>query len=311
MTASRGSLSESYYNRRIVKVAAIINPISGAGADVHAAERRTAMVREELDRRGLRGQIDLTTSAGHAHRLARRAADDQADLVIVWGGDGTVNEAGAALLDTDTALGLVPAGSGNGLAASLCCHRDPRAAITAALDGKTRAIDAGFLNRRPFFNIAGIGVDARVARLFNLRGRGARGLWPYVLLGLREAYRYAALDYEVELDGARTPVRALLIAFANGREYGNGMKLCAQAELDDGLLDATIIEDRPVVSRLLHARHLARGAAERAPRVVTRKIRRAVVRAPVAMEYHVDGEPGSADGVIEIEIRPGALKVRG
>jgi YegS/Rv2252/BmrU family lipid kinase len=310
MTASRGS-SESYYNRRIVKVAAIINPISGAGADVHAAERRTAMVREELDRRGLRGQIDLTTSAGHAHLLARRAADDQADLVIVWGGDGTVNEAGAALLDTGIALGLVPAGSGNGLAASLCCQRDPRAAITAALDGNTRAIDAGFLDRRPFFNIAGIGVDARVARLFNLRGRGSRGLWPYVLLGLREAYRYTAIDYEVELDGARTPVRALLIAFANGREYGNGMTLCAHAELDDGLLDATIIEDRPVVSRLLHARHLARGAAERAPRVVTRKIRRAVVRAPVAMEYHVDGEPGSADGVIEIEIRPGALKVRG
>jgi diacylglycerol kinase (ATP) len=311
MTASRGSLSESYYSRRIVKVAAIINPISGAGADVHAAERRTAMVREELDRRGLHGPIDFTTSAGHAHRLARRAADDHADLVIVWGGDGTVNEAGAALLDTDTALGLVPAGSGNGLAASLCCQRDPRAAITAALDGKTRAIDAGVLNRRPFFNIAGIGVDARVARLFNRRGRGARGLWPYVLLGLREAYRYAALDYEVELDGVRTPVRALLIAFANGSEYGNGMKLCAGAELDDGLLDATIIEDRPVFSRLLHARHLARGAAERAPRVVTRKIRRAVVRAPAVMEYHVDGEPGSADGVIEIEIRPGALKVRG
>ena len=294
-----------------MKVAAIINPISGAGADVHAAERRTAMVREELDRRGLSGRIDVTTSAGHAHALARRAADERADLVIVWGGDGTVNEAGAALLDTETALGLVPAGSGNGLAASLCCQRDPRAAITAALDGRTRAIDAGFLAKRPFFNIAGIGVDARVAHLFNQRGRGARGLWPYVLLGLREAYRYAAIDYEVELDGATTPVRALLIAFANGREYGNGMTLCAQAELDDGLLDATIIEDRPVVSRLLHARHLARGAAERAPRVVTRKIRRATVRAQAAMEYHVDGEPGIADGVIDVEIRPRALKVRG
>jgi YegS/Rv2252/BmrU family lipid kinase len=311
MTASRGSFSESYYSRRIVKVAAIINPISGAGADVHAAARRTTMVREELDRRGLRGQIDLTTCAGHAHALARRAAASQADLVIVWGGDGTVNEAGAALLDTGTALGLVPAGSGNGLAASLCCHRGPREAIVAALDGKTRAIDAGLLNGRPFFNIAGIGVDARVAQLFNLRGRGSRGLWPYVLLGLREAWRYAALDYEVELDGARTSVRALLIAFANGREYGNGMRLCGQAELDDGLLDATLIEDRPVVSRLLHARHLARGGAERAPRVVTRRIRHAVVRAPVAMQYHVDGEPGSAEGVIEIEVRPGALKVRG
>jgi diacylglycerol kinase (ATP) len=310
MTASRGSLSESYYNRRIVKLAAIINPISGAGADVHAADRRTAMLREALDRRSLRGPIDLTTSAGHAHQLARRAAEDGADLVIVWGGDGTVNEAGAALMGTGTALGLVPAGSGNGLAGSLSCQRDSRAAIAAALDGTTRTIDAGVLNGRPFFNIAGIGVDARVARLFNRRGRGSRGLWPYVMIGVREACRYAALDYDVELDGTRTSVRALLIAFANGREYGNSMTLCASAELDDGLLDATIVEDRPVVSRLLHASHLARKGAEGAPRVVTRKVQHAVVRAPAAMEYHVDGEPGVADGLIEVAIRPGALKVR-
>jgi YegS/Rv2252/BmrU family lipid kinase len=311
MTASRGSLSESYYSRRIVKLAAIINPISGAGADVHAANRRTAMLREEFDRRRLRGQIALTTGAGHAHQLARLAAEDGADLVIVWGGDGTVNEAGAALIGTDTALGLVPSGSGNGLAASLCCPRDARRAIAAALDGTTRRIDAGVLNGRPFFNIAGIGVDARVARLFNLRGRGSRGLWPYVMIGLREACRYAALDYDVELDGSRSSVRALLIAFANGREYGNRMTLCASAELDDGLLDATLVEDRPVVSRLLHARHLARTGAERAPRVVTRKIRNAVVRSPGAMEYHVDGEPGIAEGRIDVGIRPGALKVRG
>jgi diacylglycerol kinase (ATP) len=303
-------MSESYYSRRIVKVAAIINPISGAGADAHAAERRTAALREAFDRRGLRGEIDLTERAGHAHLLARRAADAHADLVIVWGGDGTVNEAGGALLDTGTALGLVPAGSGNGLAASLCCKREPRAAIAAALDGATRTIDAGMLDGRPFFNIAGIGVDARIARLFNGRARGARGLWPYVFIGLREAWRYAAIDYQVELDGDHTPVRALLIAFANGREYGNGMTLCAQAELDDGLLDATIVEDRPLMSRFLHARHLASGAADRAPRVVTRRIRRAIVRAAGPMEYHVDGEPGSAEGAIAIEIRPRALRVR-
>jgi YegS/Rv2252/BmrU family lipid kinase len=310
MTASRGSLSGSYYNRRIVKLAAIINPISGAGADVHAAERRTSMLREAFDRRSLRGPIDLTTCAGHAHELARRAAEDGADLVIVWGGDGTVNEAGAALIGTNTALGLVPAGSGNGLAGSLSCHRNARSAIAAALDGKTRTIDAGILNGRPFFNIAGIGVDARIARLFNVRGRGSRGLWPYVMIGLREACRYAGMDYEVELDGTRMSIRALLIAFANGREYGNSMTLCAGAELDDGLLDATLIEDRPVFSRLLHARHLAGRGAGLAPGVVTRKVRHAVIRASATMEYHLDGEPGSAD-LIEVAIRPGALKVRG
>ena len=304
-------MSRSYYSRAIVKVTAIINPISGAGADVHAAEKRTSVLRSALASRGLRGDIVVTERPGHAHELARAAVDDRADLVIVWGGDGTVNEVGAALLETPTALGLIPAGSGNGLAAALCCSHDPATAIAAALEGRTRGIDAGVVDGRPFFNIAGIGVDARIARLFNLRGRGSRGRWPYVFIGLREACRYTAAEYEVELDGVAMPVRALLIAFANGREYGNGMTLCAQAELDDGLLDATIVEDRAVLSRFWHARHLARGAAERAPRVTTRRIRRAIIRSNVPMEYHVDGEPGLAGTAIEVEVRPRALNVRG
>jgi diacylglycerol kinase (ATP) len=304
-------MSERYYNRLIVKVVAIINPISGAGADTRAAERRTALLTAELERRHLGAVIHLTERAGHAHELARAAARDGARLVIVWGGDGTVNEAGAALLGTETALGLVPAGSGNGLAAALGSRREPRAAIAAALDGAVRAIDAGVLAGRPFFNIAGIGVDARIATLFNVRARGARGLLPYILIGVREGYRYCCQDYEIELDGERRPVRALLIAFANGGEYGNGIRLSAGAKLDDGLLDATIVEDRSVVTRFWHARHLARGAADRAPRVLSRQIRRAVVRSAGGMEYHVDGEPGRADERIEVTIRPRALLIKG
>jgi diacylglycerol kinase (ATP) len=293
-----------------VKVVAIINPISGAGADARAAERRRALIAEALDRRHLRGDIYITERAGHARDLARVAADDHADLVIVWGGDGTANEAGGALMGSRTALGLVPAGSGNGLAAALTCSTDPRTAIARALDGVPHAIDAGMLGSRPFFNIAGIGVDARIAALFNARGRGSRGRWPYMLIGVREGCRYVSREYEVELDGDAHPVRALLIAFANGREYGNGVTLCARAELDDGLLDATIVEDRSVMARFWHARHLAKGTPHRAPRVTSRQIRRAVVRTQGPLEYHVDGEPGTADAAIEIGIRPRALWVR-
>jgi diacylglycerol kinase (ATP) len=302
---------EGYYNRLIVKVAAIINPISGTGADAHLADRRIALLTSELDRRGLRADIHLTTHAGHAHALARAAAHDRADLVLVWGGDGTINEAGAALIGTDSALGLVPAGSGNGLAASLGTPFEPHAAIAAALDGGTRRIDVGVLAGRPFFNIAGIGVDARIAALFNVRSKGARGMWPYILIGVREGCRYRATDYEVELDGVVQHVRALVIAFANGCEYGNGVRLSASACIDDGRLDATIVEDRPVLARFWHARLLARGAADRAPRVQARPIERAVVRAAGRIEYHVDGEPGSTEGEIEVTIKPRALVVRG
>ena len=295
---------------RPISIVAIINPISGAGADHAAANRRIALVHAEAERRGLSVEIHLTERAGHARDLAASSAAANVDLVIVWGGDGTLNEAGAGLIGSKTVLALVPAGSGNGLAAALGTPRDPRAALAAAFDGETRTIDAGLMAGRPFFNIAGIGFDARVATLFNARGAGRRGGWPYVVIGVREAWRYVAAEYVVDLDGDRRQVRALLIAFANGREYGIGARIAPLAQLDDGLLDATIVEERPTLTRFWHARHMALGTPHLAPSVHVRQVRQATVDAEFPMEFHVDGEPGLIQGPVEVRILPGALKVR-
>jgi YegS/Rv2252/BmrU family lipid kinase len=297
-------------NMRSMSIVAIINPISGAGADRDAAARRIALVEAEAKRRGLTADIHLTERPGHARELAASSAAANVDLVIVWGGDGTLNEAGAGLLGSDTTLGLVPAGSGNGLAAALGTPRSPLAALATAFDGETRTIDSGTMGGRPFFNIAGIGFDARVAALFNARGAGRRGGWPYVIIGIREACRYRGADYTIELDGERRILKALLIAFANGREYGIGARIAPLAQLDDGLLDAMIVQTRPVLTRFWHARHMALGTAHRAPSVLVRQIRRAVVDSELPMEFHVDGEPGIMQGPIEVTIRPAALKVR-
>lgn len=293
-----------------MSIVAIINPISGAGADRTVAGRRIALVHSEAERRGLRAAIHVTERAGHARDLAAASAAAGADLVIVWGGDGTLNEAGTGLLGSDTALGLVPAGSGNGLAGALGVPRHPRAALAVALDGRTRTIDAGMMAGRAFFNIAGIGFDARVAKHFNLRAAGSRGAWPYIVLGVREGCRYRAAHYRVQLDGAPRPVRALLIAFANGREYGMGARIAPGAELNDGLLDATVVDERSVLARFWHARHLMTGTAHLAPGVFTARVTSASVEADGPMEFHVDGEPGVADGRIDVRILPGALKVR-
>jgi YegS/Rv2252/BmrU family lipid kinase len=295
---------------RPMSIVAIINPISGAGADPDAAARRIALVHAEATRRGLSADIHLTERAGHARELAVAAAASGIDLVIVWGGDGTLNEAGAGLIGSATTLGLVPAGSGNGLAAALGTPRESRLALAAAFDGETRTIDAGMLAGRPFFNIAGIGFDARVARLFNARGPGRRGGWPYVVIGFREGCRYGGDEYTVELDGDRRRLRAMLISFANGREYGIGARIAPFAQLDDGLLDATIVEARPLLTRFWDARHLALGTPHRAPSVSVRQVRHAVVDAELPMEFHVDGEPGLIQGPVEVRILPGALNVR-
>lgn len=293
-----------------MSIVAIINPISGAGADPAAASRRVAAVRAAAESRGLHADIHLTEYGGHARELATRSAEAGVDLVIVWGGDGTLNETGSALLGSQTTLGLVPAGSGNGLAAALGVPRDPGAALAVAFDGETRVIDAGVMAGRPFFNIAGVGFDARVARLFNVRAAGSRGGWPYVVIGVREGCRYCAIDYKVWLDGQPSAVRALLIAFANGREYGIGARIAPLAELDDGLLDATIVEERSVVARFWHARYLAMGTAHLAPRVTVRRVTTAIIETPGPIEFHVDGEPGVAENRVEVSMLPLALRVR-
>jgi YegS/Rv2252/BmrU family lipid kinase len=293
-----------------MKILAIVNPVSGAGMDPSAASHRVAMIRDELKRRDLDGAIQLTERSGHAWQMASRAADDRADLVIVWGGDGTVNEAGRGLAGTSTALGLIPAGSGNGLAGALGVPREPHAAIAVALGDRARAVDVGMVNDRPFFNVAGIGFDAHIARLFNERARGRRGRLPYVVLGLREGFGYLGQTYELTLDGARQSTRALLIAFANGREYGMGMQIAPGAKLDDGLLEACVVEDRPFLARLWDARHLALGSIGRAPGITIRSVRAGTIEAPGPIEFHVDGEPGVSEGRLEISVRPGALNVK-
>jgi len=181
----------------IARIAAIVNPVSGVGLDPYAASARVAMLRDALTRRQLSATIDVTARAGHARDLARAAVASRADLVIVWGGDGTVNEVGSELAGSPTALGLIPAGSGNGLAGGLGVPRDPHAALATALGERTLAVDVGMLDDHPFFNIAGIGFDAHIARLFNQRPRGRRGRVPYVVIGVREGCRYAGRDRSV------------------------------------------------------------------------------------------------------------------
>lgn len=288
----------------------IINPISGAGSDTGTASRRATTIKEAARRHGIPVTVNFTERQGHARELAAAAIAAGADSVIVWGGDGTFNEAAGALIGTSTPIGLVPAGSGNGLAGALGVPREPLSALGVAFQAKPRVIDAGRMAGRTFFNVAGIGFDARVAALFNQRSKKSRGGWPYIAIGVREGCSYCALDYDIQLDDKPQKHKALLIAFANGREYGLGALIAPDARLDDGLLDVIIVEDRAVISRFWHARYLARGTPQNAPMVTTARIKRAVIEFPGEMEFHVDGEPGVARGRIDVEILPGALLIR-
>jgi len=289
---------------------AIVNPLSGAGATPGVAERRVALLTARFAAANVAGAVHLTQRQGHAGELAHAAVAAGARTVIAWGGDGTINEVGTALAGTRTVLGIVPAGSGNGFASEIGIPTLPQAAIDVALYGRDRPIDAGEMDGRLFFNIAGIGFDAVIAEQFNMQSLGRRGMGPYVRIGLRETFRYRAVRYRIVLDEEELVTRALLIAFANGREYGNRILLAPHARMDDGKLEAMVVEDRSPLARLWSGRHLALGTVDRAPRVIARSIRSARVETDGDLLYHLDGEIGRARGSVTVQIREKLLTVR-
>ena len=187
----------------------------------------------------------LTEGPGHALELARAAVAARATLVCAWGGDGTVNEVASALAGTGTALGIVPAGSGNGLARELAHSLGPRRGAgrraRPARAGDRRRGRRRAPVREP---LSGVGLDAAVAAQFNRRG-GRRGLFPYVALGAREILRYRAREYTLRAGAEAWQERALLIICANARQYGGGAVVAPTARPDDGQLDVVTVAERP------------------------------------------------------------------
>jgi diacylglycerol kinase (ATP) len=304
-----------YYNishaRGLMDVFAIVNPLSGAGANPGIAAERVALLTQRFAASGMNGVVHVTERRGHAAELASNAVAGGARIVLAWGGDGTINEIGTIVAGTNAALGIVPAGSGNGFAAELGVPWNPAEAIEVAINGRDRQVDAGELNGRLFFNIAGIGFDAVVAEQFNLYGTlGNRGMGPYVRIGLREMFRYRASTYRVTLDGEAIVSNALVIAFANGREYGNRIRVAPQALVDDGKLEAVVVGDRGPLARLWAGRHLALGTADKAAGVILRSIESARVETDGDILYHLDGEVGRARGAVTVRVRPRVLRVR-
>lgn len=290
----------------------IVNPKSGRGGGDLASRgaRRSALARRVLDEAGVGARIEVTTHQGHARALAAEAVAAGASLVLVWGGDGTVNEVAGALAYGPVPLGIVPAGSGNGLAAALGLDRRPEHAIHAAIGGRDRTIDAGELDGRLFFNLMGVGFDAHVAAVFNARGL-RRGLPAYVFTTLSELLRYAPRTYHIRLDGDTLERRALMVVVANGTQYGNGARVAPDARLDDGELDLVVVDARTPWQDLARVRYLFDGTAARRPGIMHRRVRRATIAAVEGtLAYHVDGECHERAGTLDVHVRPAALKVR-
>lgn len=288
----------------------IINPISGAGADARAAEKRVAMASEAAAAWSASVEIVVSERPGHPREIARAFRSAGARLVVAWGGDGTINEVASELADSSIPLGIVPSGSGNGFATELGISRDPARALRDAFSGTERRIDAGEINGRLFVNLLGIGFDGHVAREFQRLAQGRRGPLAYLTIGLRSVWSYRPATYRLTIEGQTSEFRALLVAFANGCQYGNNAVIAPRARFDDGMLEAVVVKWWPPPANFLRLHHLFRRTAHRAPGVISRPVRAALIESDRPMEMHVDGEIVEPAFRAAVRVRPGAVLVR-
>lgn len=277
----------------------IINPISGTGKKDVVEEA----IRQHIDRERYEYSIRYTSHAGHAAEIAREAATRGVDIVVAVGGDGTVNEVARSLVHTATALGIVPCGSGNGLARHLHIPLDAEAAVKVINRGVIHCLDYGRINGQPFFCTCGIGFDAFISMKFAEAGK--RGLVTYVEKTLKDGLRYKPETYRITINGNEGKAEsydAFLIACANASQYGNNAFIAPQASMKDGLLDVIILEPFNVIETPAIVMQLFSKTLPQNSHVKTMRTRHLKIERKHPGVAHCDGDPFHTTETIEVEL---------
>ena len=252
-------------------------------------------------------EIINTQHKGHATEIAREYAARRYDAVIAVGGDGTVNEVGCGLIGSDTALGIIPCGSGNGLARHLGIPIDPFKAVKWLDKSIFTDIDYGTMNGQPFFCTCGVGFDAKVSDSFSKAG--TRGVLTYLESIMKEIATYHNETYKLSFDDSSETFEAFFITCANADQWGNNAFIAPTASLQDGLLDVIAAHPFNVVDAPLIAFQLFNRQIDKNPKVSVRKCNGVTITREKEGPAHYDGDPVIMGREIRIEIVPSGLKV--
>lgn len=281
----------------------IVNPISGTQG------KKTILkwIDERLDRSCYDYKVVKTEYAGHATEIAANAVNEGIDIVVSIGGDGTINETARSLVHTNTALGIIPCGSGNGLARHLHIPMEPKAAIDILNEGYQIPMDYGKINDIPFFCTCGVGFDAFVSLKF--ADSGKRGLLTYLENTLHESLTYEPETYEIENEEGTVKHKAFLIACGNASQYGNNAYITPQASLTDGLMDVTILEPFTVLDVPSLSFQLFNKTIDQNSRIKTMRAKKIKIHRSKPGVFHFDGDPIMGNEDLEVEIIPHGLNV--
>jgi YegS/Rv2252/BmrU family lipid kinase len=284
------------------KVLFIINPVAGGKSKAGIPD----LIARQADKDLLEYDITFTDDAGHARQLAA-AAVGKYDTVVAVGGDGTVNEAASGVVGTDTALGIIPVGSGNGLSRFLNIPMNLEKAFETINQHKVEVIDAAMVDGNWFFNMAGMGFDAHISEVFSHQKN--RGFSTYFKSSLQEITSYKPQLYSINIDGKIYEREAFMLSFANSSQYGNNAHVSPHASVQDGLLDVCIIKPFPLYIFPLMGFRMFTKTADKSPYVEIIRGKHIQVKRQQAGPVHFDGEPHILGTETEIKVVPHSLKV--
>lgn len=285
------------------KIVFILNPISGTTNKAGIPH----LIETILDKERFEYSIAETQRAGHASELARQAAADGIDIVVAVGGDGTVNEVARALTETRTALGIIPCGSGNGLARHLMLPMNAKGALEVLNKCEIHDLDYGIINGMPFFCTCGMGFDAFISMKFALAGK--RGPITYVENVLKEGLKYKPEMYEIEDATGTRQYKAFLISVANASQYGNDAYIAPQASMHDGLMDVIIMEPFDMLEAAQVSIDMFNKTLDKNSKIKTFRSKHIVIHRAEPGVIHYDGDPIMADADLDIQVRAKGIRV--
>ncbi|MGE4489157.1 MAG: diacylglycerol kinase family protein [Kiritimatiellales bacterium] len=288
------------------KVRLLINPHSGLGT---ALDRIRDALLNGWDLPGTDLSIQFSKSKEDGQEKARRAVEDGVQRLLVAGGDGMVNSIGSVLIGTETALGVIPTGSGNGFARHFNIPLDPAKAVTALALAKQKAIDVGFADGKPFFVTCSLAWDAALVDIFDKSP--VRGVLPYVFAAVYKLFEYSPQPFSILLDGReRIEIEdPLLCTIANLTQYGGGAQIAPGARADDGQLQLVTVRRRDLPRIVPMLGKLFDGTINRLNEISTRSFCSLTVEREKEGPMQLDGELLPAPAKVVISVQPRALNV--
>lgn len=290
------------------KIAFLFNPVSGTGDK----DKVLRMVESKTTEAGIDFAIYPTNPDGYYPELEKQILDKSITDVVVAGGDGSISQVSAALRHTGVPFGIIPMGSGNGLALAAGIPKNPAKALDIIYHGHSTLVDAFLINGRFSCMLSGIGFDAKVAHEFSKSP--ARGLQTYIKVAARNFFSAKPYPFKIICPGHDIETEAFFVSLANSNQFGNQFTIAPKARLNDGLIDVVIVQKMNKIQLMLSVLHQLRfGDVKekifRKHSILYFQAPELIIQNPALAPLHIDGDPANTAELFDIKVVKSAFKL--